>query len=239
MERTDFSIKLPGLSINLAVIYRPPERSVLQFAMDMLEYMEMNVNTTGNIILTGDFNIKMNNPDDPDMNTLSDLLDSFDLVNHVRFPTHRSMNTLDLVITRGDTNFVRNPSQGRLFLDHNIVHFQVVTAKQPADFKVCKYRKLKNIVRENFQKDISESVEQLDLENLGPAECLHAYNNIMQGVLDKHAPIKTKKISSNKKRVPWFNSEISTAIRDRRMAERKWYKNTNDPSLFMDFYHAR
>ena len=100
MECTDFSVKLPGLSINLAVIYRPPERSVLQFAMDMLEYMEMNVNTTGNIILTGDFNIKMNNPDDPDMTTLSDLLDSFDLVNHVRFLTHRSMNTLDLVITR-------------------------------------------------------------------------------------------------------------------------------------------
>ena len=52
MECTDFSVKLPGLSINLAVIYRPPERSVLQFAMDMIEYMEMNVNTTGNIILT-------------------------------------------------------------------------------------------------------------------------------------------------------------------------------------------
>ena len=179
MECTDFSVKLLGLSINLAVIYRPPERSVLQIAMDMLEYMEMNVNTTGNIILTGDFNIKMNNPDDPDMNTLSDLLDSFDLVNHVRFPTHRSMNTLDLVITCGDINFIRNPSQGRLFSDHNIVHFHVVTTKQPSDFKVCKYRKLKNTVRENFQKDISESVEQLDLENLGPADCLHAYNNIM------------------------------------------------------------
>ena len=166
----------------------------------------------------------MNNPDDPDMNTLSDLLDSFDLVNHVSFPTHRSMNTLDLVITCGDTNFIRNPSQGRLFSDHNIVHFQVVTTKQPSDFKVCKYRKLKNIVRENFQKDISESVEQLDLENLGgPDECLHAYNNIMQRALDKHAPIKTKKISSNK-RVPWFNSEISTAIRDRRRAECKGIK---------------
>ena len=95
---------------------------MLQFTMDMLEYMEMNVNTTRNIILTGDFNIKMNNPDDPDMNTLSDLLDSFDLVNHVRFPTHRSMNTLDLVITCGDTNFIRNPRQGRLLSYHNIVH---------------------------------------------------------------------------------------------------------------------
>ena len=118
-ENVDVSVALDysnlSLSIYLAVIYRPPQRSMLQFAMDMLEYMEMNVNTTGNIILTGDFNIKMNNPDDPDMNTLSNLLDSFDLVNHVRFPTHRSMNTLDLVITRGDTNFVRNPSQGRLF----------------------------------------------------------------------------------------------------------------------------
>ena len=168
MECTDFSVKLPGLSINLAVIYRPPERSVLQFMMDILEYMEMNVNTTGNIILTGDFNIKMNNSDDLDINTFSDLLDSFDLVN-----------------------------------------------------------------------DITESVEQLYLENLGPADCLHAYNNIMQTALDKHAPIKTKKISSNKKRVPWFNSEISTAIRDWRRAECKWYKNTNDPGLFMDFYHAR
>ena len=239
MECTDFSVKLPGLSINLAVIYRPPERSMLQFTMDMLEYMEMNVNTTGNIILTGDFNIKMNNPDDPDMNTLSDLFDSFDLVNHVRFPTHRSMNTLDLVITSGDTNFMRNPSQGRLFLDHNIVHFQVVTTKQPSEFKVSKYRKLKDIVRENFQKDISKLVDQLDLENRGPADCLHAYNNVMQRVLDKHALIKTKKISSNKKRVPWFNSEISTAIRDHRRAECKWYKNTNDPNLFMDFYCAR
>ena len=61
----------------------------------------------------------------------------------------------------------------------------------------------------------------------------------MQTALDKHAPIKIKKISSNKKRVPWFNSEISIAIRDQRRAERKWYKNTNDPGLFMDFYHAR
>ena len=86
---------------------------------------------------------------------------------------------------------------------------------------MSKYRKLKDVVRENFQKDISESVDQLDLENLGPADCLHAYNNIMQRVLDKHAPIKTKKISSHKKRVPWFKSEISTAIRDCRRAECK------------------
>ena len=149
------------------------------------------------------------------------------------------MNILDLVITRGDTNFIRNPCQGRLFSDHNIVHFQVVKTKQPSEFKVSKYRKFKDIVRENFQKDISESVDQLDLENLGPADCLHAYNNIMQRVLDKHAPIKTKKISSNKKRVPWFNSEIFTTIRNHRRAERKWYKNTNDPNLFKDFYHAR
>ena len=73
---------------------------------------------------------------------------SVDLVNHVTFLTHRFMNTLDLVITHGDTNFIRNPSHGRLFSDQNIVHFQVVTTKQPSDFKVCKYRKLKEIVRE-------------------------------------------------------------------------------------------
>ena len=112
MECSDFRINLPNCIVNLAIIYRLPDRSVLQFALDILDYMERNINTTGSPVITGDLNIKMNDKEDASTNTMLDILDSLDLVNHVNFPTPRSQNTLDLVITTNSNNVVRNPSQG-------------------------------------------------------------------------------------------------------------------------------
>ena len=60
MECSDFAVSLPGLSLNMAVIYRPPDKSVLSFVNDFLDYMERNINSTGKLLLTGDFNIHVN-----------------------------------------------------------------------------------------------------------------------------------------------------------------------------------
>ena len=112
MECSDFRINLQNCIVNLAIIYRPPDRSVLQFALDILDYMECNINITGSPGITGDLNIKMNNKEDASTNIMLDILNSLDLVNDVNFPTHRSQSTLDLVITTNSDNIVRNPSQG-------------------------------------------------------------------------------------------------------------------------------
>ena len=47
MECTDFVVSLPHLSLNMAVIYRLPDKSVLSFANDFLDYMERNINSPG------------------------------------------------------------------------------------------------------------------------------------------------------------------------------------------------
>ena len=99
MECSDFAVSLPGLSLNIAVIYRPPDKLVHSFVNDFLDYMEMNINSTGKLLLTGDFNIHINDTESPDANTFLDVLDSFGPQNHIRFPTHHLNNTLDLVIT--------------------------------------------------------------------------------------------------------------------------------------------
>ena len=39
MECMDFAVSLPGLSLNLVVIYRSPYKSVLSFANDFLDYI--------------------------------------------------------------------------------------------------------------------------------------------------------------------------------------------------------
>ena len=61
--------------------------------------MERNINSSGKLLLTGDFNIYVNNLESPDTNTFLDVLDSFGLHNHIGFLTHHLNNTLDLVIT--------------------------------------------------------------------------------------------------------------------------------------------
>ena len=51
-------------------------------------------------MITGDFNIHFNDPDDRHARRLSALLETFGLVQSVSQPTHRQGNTLDLLITR-------------------------------------------------------------------------------------------------------------------------------------------
>ena len=54
MECMELAVSLPGLSLKLAVIYRPPDKSVLSFANDFLHHMGRNINSTGKLLLTGD-----------------------------------------------------------------------------------------------------------------------------------------------------------------------------------------
>ena len=101
MECSDFAVSLLGLSLNMTIIYRPPDKLVHSFVNDFLDYMERNINSTGKLLLTGDFNIHVNDLDSPDTNTFLDVLDSFGLQNHIRFP-----NTSPYQHTRLGYNFM-------------------------------------------------------------------------------------------------------------------------------------
>ena len=60
------------------------------------------------------------------------------------------------------------------------------------------------------------------------------YHTMLQTTLDTHAPNKSCKCS-NCPRIPWFNQEISKAIRLQRCLERVWYRdklNTEALTLF-------
>ena len=126
MEYSDFVVPLPGLSLNMAIIYMPPDKLVLSFVNDFLDYMERNINSTGKLLLTGDFNTHVNDLESPDTNTFLDVLDSFGPQNHISFPTHCLKNTLDLVITSGQDNFIESSTPDRLFSDHNIVYLTLL-----------------------------------------------------------------------------------------------------------------
>ena len=101
MESTNFKIikkKSKDKKIHLAVIYRPPDSSIIQFANELVGFMEENIHNMGNLLLIGNINIKINIENDPGTMIFNDFLDSFNLANTVNFPTHCQDNTLDLVV---------------------------------------------------------------------------------------------------------------------------------------------
>ena len=109
MVCSDFKVSLSSFNLNLAAIYWPPNKSVLAFTKDILDYMEKNINASGKTLITGDFNIKINNSSSNDTEFLMELFDSFGLVNHIQFATHEHENTLDLRIPLERKTFVKNP----------------------------------------------------------------------------------------------------------------------------------
>ena len=78
------------------------------FIEEMSQLLETSIMDNISHIYAGDFNICLNNVDSADICTYNELLECFDLTNHVNFATHTCGHTLDLVISddRGIIQYV-------------------------------------------------------------------------------------------------------------------------------------
>ena len=84
--------------------------------------------------------------------------------------------------------------------------------------KHISFRKLKTLDLTEFKDDIA----RIDLfDDADPEKLVDLYNNTLRLLLDRHAPIMSKKVLFQPK-VPWINSDIIKAKSQLRKAERKW-----------------
>ena len=122
MEYMNVSIYLNISTINLYIIYRYPASSVIDFCNELTSLLEENINTNrGTLILTGDFNIHMDDSTHPDTNTFIDTLVGLDLMNHVNFSTHKLNHHLDLFIDTISSPILSGLECGFMLSDHNFV----------------------------------------------------------------------------------------------------------------------
>ena len=70
------------------------------------------------VVICGDFNVHVDQTDDPDAVRLHQLLEAFGYVQHVTEQTHTAGHTLDLVITRSETEIsgIRTGSMISIYL---------------------------------------------------------------------------------------------------------------------------
>ena len=77
MELSSFIISTGNRQIKPITIYRPPGTNVLEFCNELANLLKTKINSSGELILLGDFNIAVNKPFDAGLATFPDVLDGF------------------------------------------------------------------------------------------------------------------------------------------------------------------
>ena len=210
----------------LITIYRLQYVPVSEFINEFGEILETFTVLQEDFIIAGDVNIHVET-DECSQRKFMNLLDMYDLRQHVAGPTHIKGHTIDVVISPNRNSYVSDLDIRWIDLSHHfLIDFGVNVSASKVDNKSITYRAWKEIDNEVFSQEIREALSNMPETN-DLAEKVAGYNRILQEKGEKFAPPKTKEIRINP-RAPWFDSEYKVLRRERRKAEKRFRKTKSD-----------
>ena len=173
-------------------------------------------------VITGDFNVHVDQPLDTMTQQFNSLLLSCNAVQHVHIPTHSDNHTLDLIITPVLSSLDSTSVSILPYTPSD--HFPVICS-----FNLSKSNTVSKLITKSFRCINSIDTDQFcsDLENSALITCptadlndlVQQYNITLSTLLDKHAPLITKTVKESN---PWFSSELRKLKAACRKAEIKW-----------------
>jgi len=189
--------------------------------------------TPQEFLITGDFNLHLDDPTNSKVQQFLSALDSTDLTQHISFPTHRENHTLDLVITANTSSLSPvidyspvSPS------DHFLIFSTLTIAPLPSPPLIeFSFRCLKSISLSKFTQDILTS-QLITHPPTHLSDLVDSYNSTLSTILDKHSPLKTKAIRA-KPPNRWLIPALSK-LRSARHLEKIWLRtrSSQDPNYF-------
>lgn len=227
-------LTLSSSSYTFLNIYRPPILSISQFISDFSTLLEHFASSPSEFIITGDFNIHVDTPAAPYVSSFLDLLATFDLQQHVSFPTHTSGHTLDLLISKSSSTLISDTNYTDPALSDHYALLSVLSIPTHSRLpRIKKYiRSISKVDPVKFSNDILNS----DLY-LSPAPTLDSYilqfNSTLSSLLDKHAPLKSITCSSRPHK-PFITDEILKAKTLRSTLE-TIYRKSKTPENKLNF----
>ena len=172
-------------------IYRPPSSSKPTFIAEFTSLLEDFISSSSELIITGDFNLHLDDPSAPYVASFSDLLDTFNLTQHISFPTHDSGHTLDLLITRSASTLVSSIDQTYTPIsDHKVILSTLTIPTQSRSPRITKLIRPINLINTaDFSNDIFASCLYTS-PALTLADYQQQFSSTLLALLDKHAPEK-------------------------------------------------
>jgi len=212
-------------------IYRPgSEKPSSLFFEELTSLLEMMVVYSCPVVVGGDFNLQVQDENDPATRRFASLLSSFDMVQHVHDPPHLCRNTLDLVVTFSD----RVPDDVTVLppgaiSDHSLVtcHLPIGADSPPLTERLV--RGWRRVDRDALRRALADSQlcstvpADMDVDQL-----FDTYDTVLHGIANQLAPIHVIRRRPGRP-TPWFDAECRSARRECRRLERR-YQRSHDPA---------
>jgi hypothetical protein len=205
------------------------KRRLNYFFEELTQLLEIVAAYRCEVVICGDFNIHVNVADDRHAIRFQELLQSFDLVQVINGPTHRSGNTLDLVITRRDRQPVSCDVQPPgIISDHGLITCRFPAMSFAVKRQLLTIRSWKKLDRAAFIESLRSSVLCADvttLQQMTVDQLFDAYDNTLRRIVDEHLPAYTTSVR-DRRLSPWFDDKCRASRRRSRMLERRYREHT-------------
>lgn len=201
-------------TVIIGTAYRAPWQDVISF-LDALTDSIASFPKCDHLVLLGDFNIDMLNPNNSKLPLLKQFLQALTLDQVITEPTHftdHSQTLIDVVCT--DTKVRRVAVKYTPDLGHHamiLVEFNI--KKEKILPRLVTYRPLKSIVMELFSSDL----DNIDWDYFNSTHDINdlvlVLTSTIVSLFDLHAPLKTKKFKGPPH--PWITDTVKTMIKIR------------------------
>ena len=150
-----------GKSIFLITIYRLQDKRISLFFEEFPNLLEEYTVLNDLFVISGDINIHMES-DEPSSKKMHDILDVFNLTQHVHEPTHIKGHTIDVVITSKQESLINNLKVTPFDLSHHfLVDFSFTTqVKCIPKLKSISFRPIRNVNMERFREDVENGFKR-------------------------------------------------------------------------------
>ena len=181
-------------------------------------------------MITGDFNIHVNDPHDRHARRLSPLLETFDLVQSVSQPTHRRGNTLDRLITRAESR----PTECTVDLpdvisDHALVVCRFPSSRLPLGMwseRSGHGKRDRSALRDALMSTALCSEVETS-RGKSADELFDLHDDTLRRIADNFAPASTS-TRRIRRLSPWFDNDCRSERRRTRLLERRYRKSRSD-----------
>ncbi len=175
------------------------------------------------LILIGDLNCDVSktipDPHTCKLQFLCSLYQIDQLIKESTRLTPKSATLIDLILTNRPENISRSGVIHLGISDHSLVYavrkFTLPKGRQ----KIRQVRNFKNFVENDFIRDVSQLPWEVVYQFGDPNLCWQVWKSLLLDALNRHAPLRHKRIRNNP--VPWINPQIKELMRKRDYHKKK------------------
>ena len=141
--------------------------------------------------------------------------------------TRTSATLIDLFFTNNPENISNSGVIHLGISDHSMI-FAVKNITVPKFRNSTReVRDYKNFVEIDFIEDISQVPWNIVCQFDDPNVCWQAWKSLFLEILDRHAPVRCKRIRGNSRSVPWISSNVKKLMRNRDFHKKQAIKHAS------------